>query len=338
MNSLDPSCFNPQIHHIYIEETVMQHPRTLQILDRFPDAGIIKIRHYKDIFGRVRQDFTLQQRSRALIIAARSGPLLYPGAPVCQDFGEEYFYYTSCMMNCMYDCEYCYLKGMYPSGYPVIFVNLEDYFEETEALLASHPVYLCISYDTDLLAAEGLTGYVREWVDFAASHPDLTIEIRTKSANLSIWETLPALPGVIYAFTLSPQPVTEEFEHGTPSLQKRLRSAAAAMQNGHPVRLCFDPIIYLPDWRRYYQEMAAQVQTQIDLRKIRDISIGSFRISQDYLKKMRRAMPASRVVQFPFINENGYYSYGKELSGEMENYVIDLFSGKIPSEKMFRWR
>ena len=81
----------------------MQHPRTLQILERFPDAGIIKIRHYKDIFGRARQDFILQQRSRALIIAARSGPLLYPGAPVCQDFGEKYFYYTSCMMNCMYD-------------------------------------------------------------------------------------------------------------------------------------------------------------------------------------------------------------------------------------------
>lgn len=30
------------------------------------------------------------------------------------------------MMNCIFDCEYCYLKGMYPSGNLVVFVNLED--------------------------------------------------------------------------------------------------------------------------------------------------------------------------------------------------------------------
>jgi spore photoproduct lyase len=80
------------------------------------------------------------------------------------------------------------------------------------------------------------------------------------------------------------------------------------------------------------------VKKMIDLRKLKDISIGSFRISQDYLKKMRRAMPASPVVQFPFVNENGYYSYGKTLSGEMENYVIGLFSGDIPADRIFQWR
>mgnify|MGYP006970641936 FL=1 len=30
------------------------------------------------------------------------------------------------MMNCIYDCSYCYLKGMYPSGHMVLFVNIED--------------------------------------------------------------------------------------------------------------------------------------------------------------------------------------------------------------------
>jgi DNA repair photolyase len=126
-------------------------------------------------------------------------------------------------------------------------------------LLEKHPVYLCISYDTDLLAAEGLTGYAREWADFAASHPDLTIEIRTKSAHRQIWDNLPALPGLIYAFTISPQPVIERFEHGTPDLENRLESAAAAMRCEHPVRLCFDPILYLPDWQTHYQEMAGMV-------------------------------------------------------------------------------
>ena len=58
------------------------------------------------------------------------------------------------MMNCVFDCEYCYLKGMYPSGNVVLFVNLDDIFDEVYKLLQKHPVYLCVSYDTDLLAVE----------------------------------------------------------------------------------------------------------------------------------------------------------------------------------------
>lgn len=55
------------------------------------------------------------------------------------------------MMNCIFDCEYCYLKGMYPSGNLVVFVNLEDIFAELEALLAQKSIYLCVSYDADLV-------------------------------------------------------------------------------------------------------------------------------------------------------------------------------------------
>lgn len=80
---------------------------------------------------------------------------------------KEHFYYTSCMMNCVFDCEYCYLKGMYPSGNVVLFVNLDDIFDEVYKLLQKHPVYLCVSYDTDLLAVENIFGYTKRWVDFA---------------------------------------------------------------------------------------------------------------------------------------------------------------------------
>jgi spore photoproduct lyase len=29
-------------------------------------------------------------------------------------------------LNCIFDCEYCYLKGNFKTKYPVIFVNYED--------------------------------------------------------------------------------------------------------------------------------------------------------------------------------------------------------------------
>ena len=337
MKSLREDCFNDFCSHIYVEAAVMDHPRTKRILARFSGATIVTIDHYKDVFCRSRQSYPLQHSAQNLILAQKKGRLLYEGAPVCQSFGNPNFYYTSCMMNCIYDCEYCYLKGMYPSANLVIFVNLEDYFAEAEQMLARHPLYLCVSYDSDLLALEELTGYVKEWCAFAEKHDDLKLEIRTKCASMHLTEQFSAASGVIFALTLSPQAVIEKFEHHTPSLGQRLVFAQRLIRAGCAVRLCFDPMIFLPDWETHYAQMLEQVFAVIDPAKLMDVSVGTFRISQDFLKKMRRQEPDSAVVWFPFQNENGYYHYPRELMERMESFLIKGLEEKLPKEKIFQW-
>ena len=330
--------FNPFFSHIYVERSVRNHVRTQAILAKFPSAKVIEINHYKDVFCRSRQNCQLQHRTQKLILAARQGTLLYEGAPVCQSFDNPYFYYTSCVMNCIFDCEYCYLKGMYPSANIVVFVNLEDIFAEVAQKLENHSLYLCVSYDTDLLAMESITGYVREWHDFAARHENLKIEIRTKCANKTFFQGIAPLFRIIYAFTLSPQAVIEAFEHHTPSLTERLSCAAELTQKGCMVRLCFDPMIYIPDWKQHYQEMLEQVFSSINMEKIVDVSVGTFRISQDYLKNMRKREPESAVIWFPFQKENGYCHYPDDLMEQMESFLIEGLEQKISREKIFRWR
>ena len=337
--------YNPFFSHIYVERAVREHPRTRRILRRFPDAHIIIIDHYKDVFCRKGQNPVLQQQSQNLILGAKQGNLIYQGAPVCQSFGNEHFYYTSCVMNCIYDCEYCYLKGMYPSGNIVVFVNLEDIFEEVRIRLQEHAMYLCISYDTDLMAMESITGYVKEWIDFAKSladpapstPPPLKIEIRTKSADSLFWQRHTPVPGIIYAVTLSPQAVIDACEHKTPSLHQRLVSVKEAIRQGFAVRLCFDPMIYCKDWEQQYARMLQQVFETVDPDKLEDVSVGTFRVSQDYLKKMRKNRPASAVVQFPYQNDNGVYHYSRKMTEQMEHFLVDNLTGKLPKEKIFLW-
>lgn len=338
MKNLKEDYFNPFFSHIYIEADIKDHPRTKKILAQFPAATVVEISHYKDVFCRSKQNGALQHRSQNLILAARQGKLLYEGAPVCQSFGNQYFYYTSCAMNCIYDCEYCYLKGMYPSANIVIFVNLEDYFAEVEQMLKDHPLYLCVSYDTDLLALEHVAGYAKEWCDFAKDHEHLKIEIRTKCADRLLAAQMHPIPCVVYALTLSPQAVIEAYEHHTPSLAARLSFAKALIRAGCAVRFCFDPMIYLPGWEQQYAGMVNQVFDTIDPETIVDVSVGTFRISQDYLKTMRKQKPDCAVVWFPFQNENGYYHYPKGLMYEMEHFLIHELEQKVPKEKIFRWK
>lgn len=338
MKNLENNYYNPAFSHIYVEKKIMENPRAERILKKFPESTVVEIDHYKDIFCRAGQNAALQHFSQKLVLAAKEGQLVYKGAPVCQSFGNEHFYYTSCVMNCIYDCEYCYLKGMYPSGNLVVFVNLEDMFDEVDALLLRHPVYLCVSYDTDLPALEGILGYVEKWTEFAGTRQNLKLEIRTKSANIEAIERRAALSNVIYAFTMSPQPVCELYERKTPGLAQRIKCAARALALGNPVRLCFDPMIYCRNWRSHYGDMIEEIAAQIDFGCLQDVSVGSFRISKDYLKTMRRSQPNSSVVQFPFQNEGGYYRYPDEIMREMESFLVSKLKKYIPEEKIFLWK
>jgi len=327
----------PAFSVIYVEERIADHALTKEILNRFPDALKISVGHYKDVFCRKKQSVSMQERGKALILAKKTGELIYKGAKVCQNFNREYFYYTSCVMNCIYHCEYCYLKGMYPSADLVVFVNLEDIFAGVDRLLALHPVYLCVSYDTDLMALESVTGFVKKWVDFAKERENLLVEIRTKCGRSDLWEHLTPAGNVIFAFTLSPERVAERYEHGAASLSGRIDSLVKAYEAGFRVRLCFDPVIYCKNWRRAYDEMLNAVFERVDMKKIMDVSIGSFRISQDYLKRMRKAAPNAEVVQYPYEKREGVYQYEAALQNEMESALLSRIREKIPEDKIFYW-
>ncbi len=321
--------------NIYVEEVVKDASETLRILEKFPRAHVIYIGHYKDVFNRKHQNFTAQKQAPALILAKKEGTLVYKGAPVCQSFGHEHFYYTSCVMNCLFDCEYCYLQGMYPSGNVVLFVNLEETFAQVDALLEQHPVYLCVSYDTDLMALETVTGFVRRWYDFAAARPSLTIEVRTKSGNFALFEHLKPLGNMVFAWTLSPDVIVQRYEHHTASLDARIRNIRQASKLGFKVRVCIDPIIYVPDFWRLYKELVQQVFEEPVT--IMDASVGVFRVSNDYMKRMRRLRPECALVHFPFVTENGVYHYGRELSRKMVAFVKDCLREYISEDKIFIW-
>jgi len=325
-------------HHIYVERDVLQHPTTEKLLARFPSASVIPITHYKDVFNRSKQDLHAQETAPALILAANRGTLIYPGAPVCQSFGEEHFMYTSCIMNCIYDCDYCYLQGMYPGGNLVVFVNLEDYFTELDTLLAKHPVYLCCSYDSDLTALSGILPHAEAFCRYALAHPKLRLELRTKSAALPFIKHLPAAKNIIMAFTLSPQEIISQYEHFTPSLTARLATAKEAARKGFSLRLCFDPVLDVPNADSLYSTLVEQIFEILSPEEIADISLGVFRLSKDYLKQLKKAKPACALSHYPYETTDGVCHYATERCDQLIASVRQaLHRHNISDKKIFIW-
>lgn len=69
--------------------------------------------------------------------------------------------------------------------------------------------------------------------------------------------------------------------------------------------------------------------------KLVDVSVGTFRISQEYMKKLRRVEPFAPAVQYPYVNCNGIYQYPPELLKEMESFMITELTQRMDKENIY---
>jgi spore photoproduct lyase len=314
--------------HIYVEQDAFAYPDTALVLERFKAAEVVEIKHYKDVFNRNKQDWSQQKRSQKMILAVRRDKFLYPGSSVAPAFGNKNFYYNTLIANCVYNCSYCYLQGLYPTANMLMYVNNADYIAATEKLLAEvGPSYLCISYDTDLLACEDILPFNQRWLEYAHRQPDLLIESRTKSSNIRALSKQQPADNFILAWTLSPQSVIDSCEAGTPGLDQRIRAINTMLELGFSIRLCFDPLLAVPDWADVYSDFLNYLAGQTDLQRIRDCSVGVFRTNQEYLKNLR-AINSNAILYYPFTTSGNLASYPAEvesgLEGLVRNRLIEL--------------
>ncbi|PPR26236.1 MAG: hypothetical protein CFH34_01080, partial [Alphaproteobacteria bacterium MarineAlpha9_Bin4] len=114
---------------IYIEKSIKNLARVKAIIRRFRDPSIIYINRYTEVFNKKNQNFSLQKKNPAVILAKKQGNFLLK-TPESYTIGRKNNYYFSYMYNCIFDCRYCFLQGLYNSSNFVIFINYEDYFNE----------------------------------------------------------------------------------------------------------------------------------------------------------------------------------------------------------------
>jgi spore photoproduct lyase len=323
---------------IFIEDGAASYPLARLLLERYPQAVKVPIRHYKDILNRSNQNWDEQKASKSIILAVRKEKFLYKGSNFVQNPQYEHFYYNTLMLNCIYDCEYCYLQGMFPGAEIVIFVNQQSFKDAViDELSRVLHLYLCISYDTDLLAFEGIVPLASEWIRFAGSHENLTIELRTKSANRGFLKELVPTQNVILAWTLSPETIAKSFEKNTPSVSARMKAVQEALALGWKVRICIDPMIDEKDFDKLYEDFILEIQNNIDFQSLYDIHIGTFRMNVQYLKQMRSLQRKNALAFYPYQVKNGVASYPQERVQAMNQTVATMLKKYLNEPKIAVW-
>ena len=321
---------------VYIEREVQSHPRTERICQRYPNARHILIERHTDVFNARSQDFRQQKSNPALILAHKAGKRI-PATPPGYHVGGQHNYYFSHMLNCVYDCRYCFLQGMYQSANHVVYVNSEDFMQDITATAAQHDAdsWFFSGYDCDSLALDPITRFVDDCLDHFEQLPHAWLELRTKSTQIRPLLARPALPNVVVAYSLSPQAIVAAEEHGTPSLAKRLDALQRLQAHGWKVGLRFDPLLYAENFEELYGELFDTVFATLDIAAVHSVSLGVFRLPKGFHKKLLRLYPKARLLAAPIEPREGMMTYPEETENRMRHFCQSRLDTAIRPDQFF---
>lgn len=323
---------------IYIEQAIKNHPTTQRVLQKLGSrADIIECQHYGEIFNPKSQNFRIQKQNPALILAQKTGNLVLP-TPKTFGIGGAHNYYFSHMLNCLYDCRYCFLQGMYSSAHYVFFVNYSDFMAALDELMQKHrqqTLYFFSGYDCDSLAYEPVTEFVQSFIPFFAERPNAILELRTKSINIRELMQFPALKNVIVAYSLTPEIIAKQVEHKAPSIKKRLEALKKLATAGWPVGIRLDPLIYADDYEILYQQLIEQIFEYIHPKNIHSISLGPLRFPEKMYQRISNLYPQDVLLAHPLYKRGGYVSYREEVESEMKQFVTKTLSHYVSENLLF---
>lgn len=324
------------IDTIYTESEIVEHPLSQSILARFPKAQRIEIERYGEVFNRHAQNFRLQKKHPAMILAKKYGKLMLP-APPGYGIGSEHNYYFSHMLNCIYDCRYCFLQGMYRSANYVLFVNFEDYQQAMDEALAQHDsdVYFFSGYDCDSLALDGVTGFADGFIDYIEQRDRAWLELRTKSAQVAPLLNREAVPRVVMAYSFTPKNISEALEIGVPPLKSRIEAMVKVQQHGWSIGLRFDPMVYHEGFEENYAQLFKNVFGALDVEKIHSVSLGPFRLPRAVFQRMAQLFPDEKLFASPIEDKGGMISYPRHIEAQMLDFCESEILSYIKPAQFF---
>ena len=325
------------IHTIYIEEDIAEHPRTLQILKRFPDATKIVCGRYGEIFNRKAQNFRLQKRQPALILARKHKGLVLP-TPKQYGIGAEENYYFSHMLNCLYDCRYCFLQGMFQSAHYVLFINYEDFIDEIHHIITMNKdklIHFFSGYDCDSLALDPITGFTNTFLPLFERYHTALLELRTKSTQIRSLLKREPVQNCVIAFSFTPDKIARSLEQKTETVTKRLEAVSGLQHAGGERGLRVDTLSYTREYIEQYKQLFDDVFSKINPDLIHSVSLGSFRLPKSYFRKLEKLYPEEKLLASPLVEENNNISYRTDIHDALITQCIETITQFIPPEKFF---
>ncbi len=233
--------------------------------------------------------------------------------------------------GCGYDCSYCSIRYFYDGD----SIGIDENFIEKLQSIEIDPrrnYHIGTGQSSDSLMWGNRSGILDAVLDFAAVHPNVILELKTKSANISHLLSREVPVNVLTTWSLNPQLIIDNEEHFTASLTHRLEAAEQIAAKGNLIGFHFHPMVYYDTWEKDYGALFSQIQNRFRDEDTALLSLGTLTFIKPVLKKMRERKVKSKILQMPLEDAEGKYSYPLDIKRNMFRFAYESLSdwhGKV---------
>jgi spore photoproduct lyase len=236
--------------------------------------------------------------------------------------------------NCGFECSYCSIQPFFGNRQ----VYFDTRFGEKLADLQIEPeqiYHIGTGQSSDSLMWGNSHGTLEALLEFARSHPNVILELKSKSDNIGYLLEQPLPANLICSWSLSPQTIIDHEEHGSSSLERRLWAARQIADHGGLVGFHFHPIIHYHGWREEYAAIAESIQQQFLPRELVMVSLGTLTYTKPVIRQIREKGAMSKILKMDLVEADGKLSYPDEIKRELFSHLYDSFSPQWKNELFF---
>jgi spore photoproduct lyase len=218
--------------------------------------------------------------------------------------------------NCSFGCTYCSVQTFYHDE-----IKFDDKLAERLASIELEPdrfYHIGTGQSSDALAWGNKLGMLDALYGFAAAHPEVLLEFKTKSDNIRfILENDPPA-NIVCSWSLNTPTIVENEEHFTASLDRRIAAARKVADRGVRVAFHFHPMVHYDAWREDYTEIARRLVDGFDPAEVSFLSMGSVTLIKPVIRKIRELGNPTKMLQMDLVKDpHGKLTYPDAVKVEM---------------------
>ena len=236
--------------------------------------------------------------------------------------------------NCGYGCSYCSIQSFFDGkqisfdkGFADKLKNLEFDPEKT--------YHIGTGQSSDSLMWGNSHGVLDAVIDLAWAHPNVILELKTKSANVSHLLRTDAPKNIICTWSLNTPALIQNEEHGTASLDKRLNAARKVADAGFLVGFHFHPIVHYDQWQQDYALVVEQLGALFKPEEVALVSMGTLTYIKSVMREIRKRAIPTQILKMPMVDSDGKQSYPDEIKLALFSHVYNSFPENWKSDVFY---
>lgn len=236
------------------------------------------------------------------------------------------------VQQCAFGCSYCSIQSFYNSHEIRVVENLDQRLSSLQ--LEEGTWHIGTGQSSDSLLWGNEYGTLDALAAFARKHPNLIIELKTKSKRTDYLDLdLPA--NMVPTWSLNAETIIAKEEHLTANLDQRLDAAQRARDRGLLIGFHLHPMVFFDGWEDEYGSLIEKLVSRFQPEELMMFSLGTLTFTKAVLRELRSSQRKTRILDIDLTLTAGKYSYPLETKQKLFGFAYDRFPDSWKQDKPF---